>query len=179
MAGEQDLDLAAQAMSALASLHALAGDGAGGLRLATQAIEAAERAVLRMARVMAMVRAGETAVLAGDFDRARECLADGLRIISELGTERYLGDCCELVALVQLARGDPGAAAVMFGASAAVHERTGGASKARFVAQRARAGRERLAGILGAGGFDSCEREGRNLLPGQIIDRARACLRVA
>jgi predicted ATPase/class 3 adenylate cyclase len=194
--GENDLDLArahfqratelaaerddepvvAQALSALAALHVVTGDIDGGFRLATDAIASAERSPLRMVLVMALIRAGETALLSADRDRACQFLTDGLACIAELGTERYLGDCCELVALLQLARGDPRAAAVMFGASSAVYERTGGASEVRFIAKQARAGHHRLADILGSERLERYEREGRKLSRDQVIDYARSCV---
>lgn len=177
LAAEHDVELMAQALSALASLDVLSGDTAGGLLLATDAIASAERSPLRMVLVMALMRAGEAALLAAQWDRACRFLADGLERIAELGTERYLGDCCELVALVQLARDDPRAAAVMFGASTAVHERTDGASQVRFIAKQARAGRHRLANLLGTERLESYEREGRNLSRDQVIDHARSVLR--
>lgn len=176
LAGEDDVELLAQAMSALAALHVVSGDREGGFRLATEAIALAERSPLRMYLVMALVRAGETALLATEWDRACGFLGDGLQRIAELGTERYLGDCCELVALLQVAREDPRAAAVMFGASCAVHEKTGGASEVRFIAKQARAGRHQLADILGTARLESYEREGRDLPPDQIMVHARSCL---
>jgi predicted ATPase/class 3 adenylate cyclase len=176
LTGEHDHDLAAQVLSALASLSVLSGDVQGGLRLASDAIASAGRAPLRMNLIMTLIRAAETALLAADPDRACTFLADGLRVIAEVGTERYLGDCCELLALVQLARGDSHAAAVMFGASSGVHGRTGGASAARFIAQEALDGRSRLAATLGAERFALDELEGRNLSADQVIRRAKACL---
>lgn len=179
LASEPDVEQVTQALSALASLNVLSGDTAGGLRLATDAIASAERSPLRMMLIMALIRAGETAALAADRDRACRFLADGLERIAELGTERYLGDCYELVALLQLARGDPRAAAVMFGASSAVHDRTDGASEARFIAKEAHAGRHRLTDLLGTERFESYEREGRDLSPDQVIDHARCCVGLA
>jgi predicted ATPase/class 3 adenylate cyclase len=173
LAGEDDVELVAQALSALASLNVLSGD-LDGLQLVTDAIASAKRSPLRMSLVMALVRAGETALLAGDRDRACQFLADGLAQIVELGTERYLGDCCELVALLQLTRGDPRAAAVMFGASSAVYDRTGGASQVRFIAKQARAGRHQLADTLGTERLESYDREGRNLSPNQILNHAQS-----
>jgi hypothetical protein len=173
LAGEDDVELVAQALSALASLNVLSGD-LDGLQLATEAIASAKRSPLRMSLVMALVRAGETALLAGDQDRACQFLADGLAQIAELGTERYLGDCCELVALLQLTRGDPRAAAVMFGASSAVYDRTGGASPVRFIATQARAGRHQLADTLGTERLESYDREGRNLSQDQVLNHAQS-----
>jgi hypothetical protein len=178
LAGEHDVELMAHALSALGSLNVISGDTAGGLRLATDAIASAERSPLRMSLVMALIRAAETALLAADRDEACRFLADGIARIAELGTERYLGDCCELVALLQLARGDPWAA-VMFGASSAVHEKTGGPSKVRFIAKEARAGRHRLADLFGTERLESYERKGRNLSLGQIIDHAQSCVEPA
>jgi hypothetical protein len=127
-----------------------------------------------MSLVMALVRAGETALLAADRDRACRFLTDGIARIAELGTERYLGDWCELVALLRLARGDFRGAAVMFGASSAVYERTGGASEVRFIAKQARAGRDQLVDTLGTQRWESYERQGRDLSPDQVIDHARS-----
>ncbi|MDQ3900999.1 MAG: hypothetical protein M3319_11380, partial [Actinomycetota bacterium] len=176
LAGEHDVELMAQTLSALASLNVISGDTAGGLRLATDAIASAERSPLRLVLIMALVRAGETALLAAEWDRASRFLADGLARIAALGTERYLGDCCELVALLQLAGDDLRAATVMFGASSAVYDRTGGPSKVRFIAKEACAGRHRLADILGTERFEGYEREGRNLSPNQVIDHAQSCV---
>jgi predicted ATPase/class 3 adenylate cyclase len=176
LAGEHDVELLAQAFSALASLHVLSGDIEDGFRLATKAIGFAGHSPLRMVLVMALTRAGEAALLATELNRACRFLADGLQRIADLGTERYLGDCCELVALLQLARSDTRAAAVMFGASSAVHERTGGASPVRFIAKRARAGRHHLAEILGTEHLEVYEHEGHKLSTGQIIDHARSYL---
>jgi hypothetical protein len=173
LAGEDDVELVAQALSALASLNVLSGD-LNGMQLATDAIAFAQRSPLRMILVMALVRAGETALLAGDRDQACQFLADGLTQIAELGTERYLGDCCELVALLQLTRGDLRAAAVMFGASSAVYGRTGGASQVRFIAKHARAGRHQLADALGTERLESYDREGRNLSLNQVLSHAQS-----
>ena len=63
LAAEHDVELMAQALSALASLDVLSGDTAGGLLLATDAIASAERSPLRMVLVMALMRAGEAALL--------------------------------------------------------------------------------------------------------------------
>jgi non-specific serine/threonine protein kinase len=175
LAAEHDGEpVVAQALSALASLHVLDGDIAGGLRLTMDAIASAERSPLPMSLVMALVRAGETALLAADRDRACRFLTDGIARIAELGTERYLGDCCELVALLRLARGDFRGAAVMFGASSAVYERTGGASEVRFIAKQARAGRDQLVDTLGTERWESYERQGRDLSPEQVVDHARS-----
>jgi hypothetical protein len=129
-----------------------------------------------MSLVMALVRAGETALLAAEWDQACRFLADGIARIADLGSERYLGDCCELVALLQLAGGDAHAAAVMFGASSAIYERTGGASPVRFIARQASAGRHRLVVTLGTKHWKRYEREGRDLSPDQVIDHLRSCV---
>jgi hypothetical protein len=174
LAGEHDVELVAQAISALALLDVVSGDIERGLRLATDAIAFAERSALRMSLVMALVRAGETALLATEWDKACQFLADGIARIAELGTERYMGDCCELAALLQLAGGDAHAAAVLFGASSAIYERTGGASPVRFIAKQARAGRDQLVDTLGTQRWESYERQGRDLSPDQVIDHARS-----
>jgi tetratricopeptide (TPR) repeat protein len=169
--------LAAQGLSALAPLSVLCGAVAEGLRLAGEAIAAARRVPIRLVLVMALIRAGETAVLANDVPRVAGFLGEGLRLISELGTQRYLGDCLELVALTQLRRGEHRAAAMMFGAAAAWHQATGGASGVRLLAEQARTGRAELADAMGPDPFDSYVTEGHALSSEQTIDRALASLR--
>lgn len=177
LAREHDSDwLAAQALSALAPLRVLSGDVDQGLRFAVDAITSAERAPVRMVLLLALTRAGETALLAADLGQASRFLGEGLRVISDLGTQRYLGDGLELVALMQLARGDHQEAATMFGASAAFHAATGGASEVRFIAAQARTGRHRLAEALGADRFGTYERAGQALPADQAIARARSVL---
>ncbi len=168
--------LATTATSALAGVTARLGDTLRGLELADAAIASAQLASSRLFVVMALTRAAETAVFAGDTRRAGEWLSEALTVISEMGTRQYLGDCLELAAVIREAAGDDEGAAVMFGASAASHEATGGASAVRFMAPTAAECRQCLINRLGDRGFGRHEADGRALPAHAAIARALVVL---
>lgn len=138
--------LEAQALSALAPLRVLAGEPAAGLALAGEAVERSASVRIRLVGVMTLVRAGETALLAADPGRAAAFLGAALRRLGDMGTERYLADCLDLVALVHVAREDADATGVMFAAADAVRARTCAPSGPRFLADEALTRRADLAG---------------------------------
>jgi non-specific serine/threonine protein kinase len=164
--------LAAQALPSLAALTVLAGEPVRGLGLADEAVAAARRVPIVFILVNALVRAAETALLASEPDRAGEFLVEVLETLSNLGTERYLGDCLELVALTQAALGNAEAAAEMFGAGSARHEAHNETSSARFLAGEAQACQARLSEALGADRFAHHVAHGRALSADMAIARA-------
>jgi len=168
--------LGAEALASLAALEALAGEAERGLRLADEAVMASRRVPIRFILVNALLRAAETALLASQPDRAVEFLVELLEALSNLGTERYLGDCLELVALTQARLGNPEAAAEIFGAAAARHEAHNETSSARFLAGDAHTCRLRLSEALGPDRFAHHLAHGRALSADAAIARALAGL---
>lgn len=173
LAASQRYDvLSAQALASLAALTVLAGETERGLRLADEAVMASRRVPTRFILVNALLRAAETALLASEPYRAGEFLVELLQALSKLGTERYLGDCLELVGLTQAALGQEEAAAQMLGAASARHEAHDETSSARFLAGEAEACRLRLAEALGADRLAHLLANGRALSAHMAIARA-------
>ena len=172
MADDQAEMLLAMSYSALGPLYVLGGEPERGFKAARLAVEQATLMPIRLTPVMALARAGETALLAADLDRATVFLTDALRRLADLGTERYLADCLELVALLRLSRGDREAAGLMFAAAdglGAVYGKAG----ARFVAGRVLEARSELAADPAVAAYVHRETDGLPLLSDRAIGLAQ------
>lgn len=152
------------ALAALAPLVALSGDGERALRLAEEAVEAARRLPARPVLAMALTRAGETAVLAGQPRRAAGILVELLGVLADLGTQQWVADALETAALVLEAEDNAEQPSVIFGASDRLRESAGEPrGGVRVIAEEVRHAWNRLASALGAERFALHEARGRAL----------------
>ncbi|HVE45848.1 MAG TPA: tetratricopeptide repeat protein [Acidimicrobiales bacterium] len=165
------------ALAALGPLVALSGDHERALRLAEEAVEAAHRLPARPVLAMALTRAAETAVLAGQPRRAAGILVEVLGVLANLGTGRWVADALETTALVLQAEDDGERASTILGASDRLREAAGEArGGVRVIAEEVRHARNRLASALGAERFALHEARGRTLSHEAAITLARAGL---
>jgi predicted ATPase/class 3 adenylate cyclase len=145
--------LGCQALSALAPLTVLGGDPDAGLRLADQAVAAAAGLPTRQMLAMALTRAAQAALLAGDLGRGAEFLGALLRLLEAMATRRWVGDALEMTALhrEQLGGdGAAGAAAELFGACDALRAALGeGGAGLGLLVQRVEQSRRRVGEELG------------------------------
>jgi hypothetical protein len=113
---------------------------------------------------MALTRAADTAVLAGEQRRAAGILVELLGVFADLGTQRWVADALETAALVVETEDHAEQASVILGASDRLRESVGGArGGVRVIAEEVRHARNRLAGALGAERFALHEARGRAL----------------
>ncbi len=151
------------ALAALAPLVALSGDEERALCLAEEAIEAARRLETRSVLAMALTRAAETAVLAGEPRHAVRILVELLGVLADLGAQRWVADALETAALVLEAE-DAEPAVAILGASDRLRETAGEArGGVRVIAGQVRHAGDRLAGALGAERFAQHEARGQAL----------------
>jgi predicted ATPase len=122
--------LAGHALAALAPITALTGDPERGLALAEEVLAAARNVPVPDYRVMSLVRAAETAILAGSHDRAAEVISEVLECVRESASQRWVADALEMAALVLEDRHDADVAVTVLRAAAALRatysERRGG-----------------------------------------------------
>ena len=97
--------------------------------------------------VMALTRAGETALLSGRQPRAT--LRELLGHLRDLGAQAWVVETLEMVALLREAEGRPRPAARLLGACRALEEALGEAAQGRILSGQVSACRRRLAGVLG------------------------------
>jgi predicted ATPase len=174
--GEDEL-LAAHALAAVAPLTALLGDSDRGLRLAEEAILAAGGLAVPGALIMALVRAGETAILAGRHRRASEIIAELLELLHHLGSRRWVADTLEMAALVLESRKDEEAAVEVLGASEALRAASGENCRgSRAVSAEIQRGRDRLIAALGPHRFADHKARGQKLAPEAVIAEVLARL---
>jgi hypothetical protein len=151
-------------LAALAPLTVLLGEPERGLRQAEEAVVAARGFSDRGALLMALTRAAEAAILAGDHRRAGDVVGELLALVRDLRTRRWLADALELTALVLESRAEPAAAAEILGASEALREGAGQAGGGvRAVVEAVEDGRGRLVIALGPDGFADHAARGRRL----------------
>ena len=112
--------LQAHALAALATVVALAGEADRAESIAAEAVVVARGARLPQILVVALVRAGEVAVLSDRPGRARTVLIEVLGILSDLGARRWVADALEAAALVLEAHGRPAATARVLGTADAL-----------------------------------------------------------
>ncbi|MGH9037804.1 MAG: ATP-binding protein, partial [Acidimicrobiia bacterium] len=171
--------LVPHALAALAPLVALSGEGDSALGLAEEAIGAARELPARAVLAMALTRAAETAVLAGQLERATAILVELLGVLADMASRRWVADALELTALVREGEGGAEPASELFGAAEALRETTGeGGGGARVIAGAVHEARHRLAGTLGDHRFQEHLRRGRILTRELAIAQARARIAV-
>ncbi|MGH3785173.1 MAG: AfsR/SARP family transcriptional regulator [Pseudonocardiaceae bacterium] len=165
------------ALAALAPPVALSGDGERALRLAEEAVEAARRLPARPILAMALTRAGETAVLAGQPRRAASIIVELLGLLTDLGTGRWVADALETTTLVLHAEDGGERASTILGASDRLRESAGEPrGGVRVIAEEVRQTRDRMASALGAERFELHEAQGRALSREAAITLALAGL---
>ncbi len=173
----QGLWLEPHALAALAPYVALAGDGCRARVLAEEAIDAARALGAAPVLVMALIRAAETAVVAGQLDDAAPLVTEALGVLSDLGTQRWVADGLDLAALVLEHRGQGAPAAELVGVSATLRQASGEVfAHLPVVAAALVEARARLTGVLGPESFDEHERRGRTLPREAAIARTLSAL---
>ena len=126
---------------------------------------------------MALTRAAETALLAGQPRTAADILVELLGVVADLGGQRWVADALETAALVLEAEQDTGRAAAILGASDQLRKAAGEASGGvRVIAEEVRHSRDRLASALGPERFSQHELRGRALSREAAITLALAGL---
>jgi hypothetical protein len=127
---------------------------------------------------MALARATETAILAGDHDRAGQALEELLDVLLDLGTRRWAADGLEMAAVVLERRGDrAGAMSALEAATAlraASDERGGGV---RAVAGEVRRSARRLRSALEVDRLPPHEGGPRSATPEAAMLQVLAALR--
>jgi predicted ATPase len=163
----RDEFLSAHALAALAPLTALLGDSERGLGLAEEGIRAARGLTVPGVLPMTLVRAGETAILAGRNRRAGEIVAELLQLLQDFGSRRWLADALEMAALVL----DSGEAAVeVLGASEALRTASGeSCGGSRTISAKIQRCRNRLIADLGPERFAGHNGRGRDLSPEVVV----------
>jgi predicted ATPase/DNA-binding SARP family transcriptional activator len=165
------------ALAGLAPLVALSGEQARALRLAEEAVSTARGLPARPVLAMALTRAAETALLAGQPRTAADILVELLGVVADLGGRRWVADALETAALVLEAEQDTGRAAAILGASDQLRKAAGEASGGvRVIAEEVRHSRDRLASALGPERFSQHELRGRALSREAAITLALAGL---
>jgi hypothetical protein len=139
-------------LAALAIVVALTGDADRAQALAEEAVTVARGTRLRQILVVALVRAGEVAVLTGRPERARAVLLEVLGTLSDLGARRWVADTLEAAALLLDAHDRFEATARLLGSSdalrVALHEPQIGLP---HLSARLAICRDRVEAALGAG----------------------------
>jgi hypothetical protein len=111
--------LVPQLLGTCTLLEAVAGDLEASQTAADEAIAAARAFPGRQVLAMALVRAAEAAVVAGQIAHARCLLDELLTVLRDLGSPRWVAETLEVVAVV-LAPDRPRAAATCLGAASAL-----------------------------------------------------------
>jgi predicted ATPase len=101
-----------------------------------------------------LLELGRAALAAGDTERARHVLPESLALYRERGNLVGIAACVEGFAALRSSDGDPGSAARLYAAAAAVRERSASAVPAT-VAERVRLEHEQLRVTLGAAAWDA------------------------
>jgi hypothetical protein len=152
------------ALGALAPLVARAGDPDQAARLAEEAVSTARRLPARPLLAMALSRAAEAAVLAGQHRRAAAILGEFFGVIADLGTRRFLADALESAAMVLERIDDGKVAAELLGAADGLRRADGEPSgPLRVSAPEVEQTRARLVAALGADRLSEHEARGRAL----------------
>jgi len=170
------------ALAALAPLVARAGDHLEATRLAEEAINAARRLPARPLLAMALARAADAAIVAGQPRRAASILIQVLGVIADLGTRRYLADALELSAVVMVDDGGETlhTAGEVLGAARALRDDAGEPSRSLMISTpEVHRTRGRLSRALGPDRLSRFEANGGALAVEAMICRALAGLRAS
>jgi hypothetical protein len=159
-------------MAALAPLAALAGEADRAQRLADEAVMVARRLPALGFLIMALTRAGETAVLSDR--RPRATLRELLGHLRDLGAQAWVVGALEMVALLREAEARPRPAARLLGACRALEEALGEAARGRILSGRVSACRRRLAEVLGDQALTEEEALGQNMTMAEALTYALA-----
>jgi len=124
---------------------------------------------------MALVRAGEVAVVLGRMDRAEEVLLESLRLLRDVGGHASVADALELVALV-LAEADPRQAARYLGTCRALAGASDGSPSVRAVRDHIERCRAEVSQALGPDTFAVEWARGREMSVDQAVPDALAQL---
>jgi predicted ATPase/DNA-binding SARP family transcriptional activator len=154
--------LRVHAVAGLAPLAALAGEAHHAEALADDGVTVARRLPAPGFLVMALTRAGETALLSGRQPRA--ILRELLGLLIDLGTRAWVDEVLEMVALVCEADGEPVAAARLLGAAGARSDRRG-----RILSSEVNSCCDRLAKALGSDVFGEHKAGGRSIPAGEAL----------
>lgn len=158
--------------AALAPLAALAGEADRAQQLAEEAVMVARRLPALGFLIMALTRAGETAVLSGH--RPRATLRELLGYLRDLGAQAWVVETLEMVALLQEAEARPRPAARLLGACWALEEALGEAARGRILSGQVSACRRRLAEVLGDQALTEEEALGQNMTMAEALTYALA-----
>jgi predicted ATPase/DNA-binding SARP family transcriptional activator len=134
-------------MAALAPLAALAGEVDRAQRLANEAVMVARRLPALGFLIMALTRAGETALLSGRQPRAT--LRELIGHLRDLGAQAWVVEALEMVTLLREAEGRPHPAARLLGSCRALEEALGEAARGRILSGEVSACRRRIGEVLG------------------------------
>jgi predicted ATPase/DNA-binding SARP family transcriptional activator len=134
-------------MAALAPLAAMAGEADRAQRLANEAVMEARRLPALGFLIMALTRAGETALLSGRQPRAT--LRELIGHLRDLGAQAWVVGALEMVALLREAEGRPHPAARLLGACRALEDALGEAARGRILSGEVGACRRRIGEVLG------------------------------
>lgn len=159
-------------MAALAPLAALAGETDRAQLLAKEAVMVARRLPALGFLVMALTRAGETALLSGRQPRAT--LRELIGHLRDLAARAWVVQTLEMVALVREAEGRPRPAARLFGACQALEEALGEAARGRVLSGEVSACRRRVGEALGDQALAEEERLGRSMAMVEALTYALA-----
>lgn len=159
-------------MAALAPLAALAGETDRAQLLAKEAVMVARRLPALGFLVMALTRAGETALLSGRQPRAT--LRELIGHLRDLAARAWVVQTLEMVALVREAEGRPRPAARLFGACQELEEALGEAARGRVLSGEVSACRRRVGEALGDQALAEEERLGRSMAMVEALSYALA-----
>ena len=141
--------LAPHALAALGPLTIAAGDSEQGVRLAEEGLMRARQPRLRAILIMALTSAAETAILAGNRDRAQELLEELVRALRDQASLRWAADALELAG-VFLEGEQPATAADALALAAALRGDASHVGGIRPVAAEVQRTQQRLVAALGA-----------------------------
>ena len=156
---EWDERIRIHALAGLAVVAAASGNHGRARSVAAEAVNLARLSPFRPTLAMALVRAGEVAVLSGDS--LRGVVPELLGFLDEFGRSSWTADAFEMAILLHEAEGHPAVAARLLGASRALRETSGGPIEGNAtLATRLRACREQLEKDLGAVALTEHESQG-------------------
>jgi hypothetical protein len=124
--------------------------------------------------IMALTRAGETALLSGRQPRAT--LRELVGHLRDLGAQAWVVEALEMVALVSAGEGRPLPAARLLGACRALEEALGEAARGRVLSGEVSVCRRRLAEVLGDQALAEEEALGRSMAMAEALTYALAQL---
>jgi len=156
--------------AALALTAALRGDRTGALQMAGTALDTARSMGMSEVLTMVLTRVTESAVVLGDYDRARRTLVEALQYLADIGGRGWVAVSLELAAVIRSGtNGSSIPVARLLGAAQAIRDVTG--ESFRFPYQEALVNRcvHEAEATLGPAEFkDECDR-GRHLATEEAI----------